>query len=247
MFYPHLAHSYVLTILRALKSPGWQKEWHVGVRAANASRKLLAFISGIPVEMRVRANTVHCAEINFLCIHKKLRSKRLAPVLIKEITRRINLQSIQQAVFTAGIVLPKPVSTCRYYHRSLDWAKLNEVGFSPLPPQSTKQRQIARFALPATTALQGLRAMEEKDVDKVLDLLKRYLARFDLAPVFTREEVVHWLLYKETAGKTQVIWTYVVEVCAFHIYVRRPNLTLSRILIPEKLPISSPSTPSNHQ
>eukprot|EP00966_Prymnesium_polylepis_P050591 1171243-Prymnesium_polylepis.1 len=26
-------------------------------------------------------------EVNFLCVHKKLRAKRLAPVLIKEITR----------------------------------------------------------------------------------------------------------------------------------------------------------------
>jgi len=30
------------------------------------------------------------ANVNFLCVHKKLRKKRLTPVLIKEITRRIN-------------------------------------------------------------------------------------------------------------------------------------------------------------
>ena len=53
-------------------------------------------------------------EINFLCVHKKLRSKRMAPVLIREITRRVNLQGIFQAVYTAGVVLPKPIATCRY-------------------------------------------------------------------------------------------------------------------------------------
>ncbi len=52
-------------------------------------------------------------EINFLCVHKKLRSKRVAPVLIREITRRVNMTGIFQAVYTAGVVLPKPVSTCR--------------------------------------------------------------------------------------------------------------------------------------
>lgn len=52
-------------------------------------------------------------EINFLCVHKKLRSKRVAPVLIREITRRVNLQGIFQAVYTAGVVLPKPIATCR--------------------------------------------------------------------------------------------------------------------------------------
>lgn len=54
-----------------------------------------------------------CVEINFLCVHKKLREKRVAPVLIREITRRVNLQGIFQAVYTAGVVLPKPVSACR--------------------------------------------------------------------------------------------------------------------------------------
>lgn len=53
-------------------------------------------------------------EINFLCVHKKLREKRVAPVLIREITRRVNLEGIFQAVYTAGVVLPKPVATCRF-------------------------------------------------------------------------------------------------------------------------------------
>ena len=73
------------------------------------------------------------AEINYLCVHKKLRTKRLAPVLIKEITRRVNLTGIWQAIYTAGVVIPKPVTTASYYHRSLNPKKLVEVGFSSLP------------------------------------------------------------------------------------------------------------------
>ena len=38
-------------------------------------------------------------EINFLCVHKRLRSKRLAPVLIREITRRVNCKGLFQARF----------------------------------------------------------------------------------------------------------------------------------------------------
>ena len=37
-------------------------------------------------------------EINFLCVHKKLRAKRLAPVLIREITRRVNITGIFQVL-----------------------------------------------------------------------------------------------------------------------------------------------------
>ncbi|KAA8576085.1 hypothetical protein EYC84_006247 [Monilinia fructicola] len=101
--------NYSKSFLRwALMSPGWQKEWHVGVRAT-ASGKLVAFISAIPVALRVRNKTLKASEVNFLCIHKKLRSKRLAPVLIKEITRRCYLEGTWQAIYTAGVVLPKPV------------------------------------------------------------------------------------------------------------------------------------------
>jgi len=193
----------------ALKSPGWRKEYHVGVRASK-SHKLVAFISGVPVSLRVRSKTLKSTEINFLCVHKKLRSKRLAPVLIQEITRRCYISGIFQAIYTAGVVLPKPVSSCRYFHRSLDWLKVYEVGFSPLPSNSTKARQITKYHLPGNTATPGLRVMQPKDVPAVLDLLERYLKRFDMAPVFDRAEVEHWLLHDDKAAE-QVIWSYVVE------------------------------------
>ena len=97
----------------ALQPPGWIKEWHTGVRVAK-SNKLVGFISAVPAHIRMYEKYKHMVEINFLCVHKKLRSKRLAPVLIREITRRVNIQGIFQAVYTAGVVLPKPVGTCRW-------------------------------------------------------------------------------------------------------------------------------------
>ena len=40
-------------IHRALMPPGWHKEWHIGVRVSS-NRKLVAFISGVPIHLRVR-------------------------------------------------------------------------------------------------------------------------------------------------------------------------------------------------
>ncbi|KAK4154243.1 acyl-CoA N-acyltransferase [Chaetomidium leptoderma] len=192
----------------SLLSPGWKKDWHVGIRSGNT---LCAFISAIPTQMRVRKNVVASAEVNFLCIHKKLRGKRLAPILIKEITRRVNLEGTWQAIYTGGIVLPRPVSTCRYYHRALNWTKLYEVGFSPCPPNSKPAYQARKFNVPENTSTRGLREMEAKDLDAVHDLLERYLKRFDLTPVWDKTEVEHWLLHKKDAPGERVIWAYVVE------------------------------------
>ena len=200
------------TLNWALKAPGWRKSWHVGVRASK-SRKLVAFISAIPVRLRVRENTIDGSEVNFLVVHKKLRSKRLAPVLIMEITRRCNVEGIYQAVFTAGVVLPKPVASCRYFHRALDWEKLYTVGFSPMPHGSTKIRQVAKYKLPDRTSTSGLRLMKDADIPAVTDLLGRYLKRVNLAQEFSEEEVKHWLLDNEADPKSakRVVWTYVVE------------------------------------
>ena len=199
----------------ALKSPGWRKEWHVGVRATK-SRKLVAFISGVPMTLRVHAKTLKSTEVNFLCVHKKLRSKRLTPLLIQEITRRSFIEGIFQAIYTAGIVLPTPISSCRYFHRSLDWLKLYEVGFTQLPSNSTKSRQITKYGLPAQTSTPGLRPMQRKDIDAVKDLLSRYLERFDMAPEYDQEEIGHWLVHDEKASIEQVVWTYVVEDPSSH-------------------------------
>jgi hypothetical protein len=43
---------FVLSI-RALMPPGWLREWHIGVRVSS-NKKLVAFISGVPIHLRVR-------------------------------------------------------------------------------------------------------------------------------------------------------------------------------------------------
>lgn len=123
----------------ALQPPRWLKDWHVGVRVAKSGR-LIAFISAIPAEIKVFERSLKVVEINFLCVHKKLRSKRLAPVLIREITRRVNLTGIFQAVYTAGVVLPKPITTCRYWHRSLNPKKLIDVSLKEAFQSSVNQK-----------------------------------------------------------------------------------------------------------
>ncbi|XP_015279230.1 PREDICTED: glycylpeptide N-tetradecanoyltransferase 2 [Gekko japonicus] len=145
-------------------------------------------------------------EINFLCVHKKLRSKRVAPVLIREITRRVNLEGIFQAVYTAGVVLPKPVATCRYWHRSLNPRKLVEVKFSHLSRNMTLQRTMKLYRLPDATKTSGLRPMERKDIKAVQELINNYLKQFNLAPVMDEEEVAHWFLPQD-----HIIDTFVVE------------------------------------
>ncbi|PFH54270.1 hypothetical protein AMATHDRAFT_135405 [Amanita thiersii Skay4041] len=205
----------------ALRPPGYHKEWHIGVRVSS-NKKLVAFISGVPMTLRVLKNTFMATEINYLCVHKKLRSKRLAPVLIKEITRQVHLKGIFQAIYTAGILIPTPISICRYFHRALNIPKLIDTKFTHVPRSMTLARMIRINKLPSTTtSTSGLREMEERDVQQVTRLFSKYMERFSMSPIFGTQEIRHQFLSGKGRGNIgdggagrregQVTWAYVVE------------------------------------
>ncbi|CAJ1340687.1 unnamed protein product [Effrenium voratum] len=202
----------------ALQPPEYLRNWHLGVRVKGGG-KLVGFITGIPAQIQVYERVIKMAEINFLCVHKKLRSKRLAPVLIKEITRRVNREDIWQAIYTAGVVLPRPVSECRYHHRSLNPKKLIEVGFSHLGARMTMARTIKLYKVPEKCQLSGMREMKKEDVARVHGLVSTYLKKFPLHPELSPAEIEHWML-----PRPGVIYCYVREnekgevtdVCSFY-------------------------------
>eukprot|EP00268_Persea_americana_P017554 TRINITY_DN1847_c0_g1_i10.p1 TRINITY_DN1847_c0_g1~~TRINITY_DN1847_c0_g1_i10.p1 ORF type:complete len:441 (+),score=70.74 TRINITY_DN1847_c0_g1_i10:288-1610(+) len=203
----------------ALRPPGYFRNWHIGVRV-KASKKLVAFISGVPARIRVRDEVVKMAEVNFLCVHKKLRSKRLAPVMIKEVTRRVHLENMWQAAYTAGVVLPTPVTTCQYWHRSLNPKKLIDVQFSRLGARMTMSRTIKLYKLPGSTATPGMRKMELRDVPAVTRLLRNYLSQFVVAPDFDEDDVEHWLLPTENVVDSFLVESpethEITDFCSFY-------------------------------
>jgi glycylpeptide N-tetradecanoyltransferase len=167
-------------------------------------------------------------EINFLCVHKKLRSKRLAPVLIKEVTRRVNRRDIWQAVYTAGVEIPQPISSATYWHRSLNPKMLIDIGFSHLRPKWTMQMTVKFYALPdvrnaSYTIHQslvfsqnyfinvqkpktpGLRQMVEADVPQVCQLVTTMLKKYPLVVEFNEEEIKHWLFPVKDVVETWVV------------------------------------------
>ncbi|XP_005089639.1 glycylpeptide N-tetradecanoyltransferase 2 [Aplysia californica] len=189
----------------ALQPPGWLREWHCGVRVVK-SKKLVGFISAVPAHIKIYDRSKKMVEINFLCVHKKLRAKRVAPVLIKEITRRVHQQGLFQAVYTAGVVLPKPVASCRYWHRSLNPRKLIEVKFSHLSRNMTMQRTLKLYKLPDSPKTPGFRELTPADVPEAFKLLSQFMLRYKLIPLFSEEEFRHWFI-----PRPGIINSFVVE------------------------------------
>ncbi|KAF7666603.1 hypothetical protein LDENG_00100340 [Lucifuga dentata] len=189
----------------ALRPPNWQAKWHCGVRV-DTNKKLVGFIAAVPAGVHVYDMEKQMAQVKFLCVHKKLRLKRMSPVLIREITRQVKQQGIYQAVYTAGIVLPTPISSCRCWHRPLKPRKLMEVNYPGLKQSMTLQRALRFNCLPEVTKTTGLRPMTKGDVLQIHLLLQENFHKFHLSPNLSPQEAEHWLLPREN-----VIDTYVVE------------------------------------
>jgi glycylpeptide N-tetradecanoyltransferase len=156
--------------------------------------------------MNVYGKDYKMAEINFLCVHKKLRAHRIAPVLIKEVTRRVNLKGIWQAIYTAGVQIPTPISTAKYYHRNLNFKKLVDVGFTSSKPGVSKAIQTKLYKLPAETQIKGIRPMVKKDAKAVHELLSEHVTQFKVHMQWSYEEVL-----KHLKPRDGVIYSYVVE------------------------------------
>jgi glycylpeptide N-tetradecanoyltransferase len=197
---------YSIPFLRwALTPEGFIQDWHVGV-AVKGKKKLVGFITGIPANVNVYGTTLRMAEINFLCVFKKYRTNRLAPVLIKEITRRVNVTGGWQAIYTAGVVLPSPIAQARYYHRSLNPVKLVEIGFTRFSQNLNKARAQKLYRLPENPMIPGIREFRVQDSSLVHRLLMDYLQRFSLHVEFTEAEIRHFFSPRE-----DVIYSYVIE------------------------------------
>ena len=190
----------------ALSVPNQKKEFIFGVRYDKGTKPLVAFISAIPITISLLTITYDCVEINFLCVHKKLRNLRLAPVLIREITRRVNLNGIYYALYTTGIKQSMPFATCTYYHRPLNTKKLIEIEFLGLDKKMTMANTVKLHRLSQVITNTILRPLKKEDCISACVLLNNYLQKFKLYMHFSLEEFEYWFLTNEN-----IVVCYVLE------------------------------------
>uniref|UniRef100_A0A6B2G5K1 Glycylpeptide N-tetradecanoyltransferase n=1 Tax=Myxobolus squamalis TaxID=59785 RepID=A0A6B2G5K1_MYXSQ len=152
----------------------------------NRTGKLIASIVATPDNLNIGGKKLKVVFVDFLCIAKEFRSKRLSPVLIKEITRLSNLRGIFQALHTGAIVLPTCVASPAYFHRFLNPKKLLTSGFSTLPDNMKLSLYCKIHKTPSKLSTPGFREMKISDVKHVTKLLNDYQQKFRLAKIFKK-------------------------------------------------------------
>lgn len=73
-----------------VQTPNYIKDLHVSVRNSK-TKKTMATIVGVPKKLVIFGKNIKVAEINFLAVHRSLRNKRMAQIMIQEMMRRKRL------------------------------------------------------------------------------------------------------------------------------------------------------------
>ena len=86
-------------------------------------------------------------EVNFLAVHRSLRAKRMAQVVISEMMRRKRKLGFPQAFYTSGHSMPTPFCTIHYMNRFINCEKLVDIGYVPLPKDKGMKDFISMMKL----------------------------------------------------------------------------------------------------
>src|SRR6056300_194516 len=164
----------------------------------DAKNKLVGYITAAPSVAVCRGKDVRVVVINLLCVHKKSRSRGLAPLLIREATRRAVSRGISQALYTAVAKLPGAVTGATYWHRILNVESARVCGFftSARPVRNALDVRGRSF----------MREMREEDVAHVQRMLYVHGTQFALSlspteayarSLLPRRGVVHSFISEE--------------------------------------------------
>jgi len=97
----------------------------------------LGFIGGTTFKSVINKETIKTGEVSLLTVHSKLRNKRLAPILIKEIQRRFNLAGVWQGMFCTKIPNPGQYAVNTFLARPLNVKRMSQQEFLVKDAKST--------------------------------------------------------------------------------------------------------------
>lgn len=199
-----------------LGSPSVYPEWNLGLFDGS---ELVGFISAAAINIKIKEEHPKTAVVNFLCIHKEYRKRRLAPALIKEITKRVNEKGIYTALFTSGDKLPYIFTRSRYYHRILKEEGLVESGFCN-PDDVEKISECANI-LQDSAAVQYRRAAEEELPD-IYEMYCNKYRRLDISAAFTYDQFKYYVYGREgltnlliSSDKTEFVSMFFMSTKSF--------------------------------
>lgn len=168
----------------SLLLPFNKKDFNIGIYH---KQKLIGTIFGVPIKINSFGKEIITLDINFLCVNKMYRDKRLSPVLIKEISRRAVYNNIYTGYYTTYLDLPNKLSTCNYYQKPLNVKKLLDIDYMDNPKRIPEKLFIRKYKILSNTTI-NIRKIEKKDLQECYNKFNLYNKQYKLYPIYTIDE-----------------------------------------------------------
>ena len=173
----------------------------IGIKYNN---KLVGIIFCIPIQISVYNNIIRSGEINFLCIHKILRNKNIAPLLIKELTRRANLIGIYQGFYTGSLNLPNNLCNGKYYHRNINVKRLLDADFIDKLDKMSIDTLKKIYKIRKELSI-NIRKLEEKDIDECYKKYNNFIKKYNIYRIFSKDEFINTFLRNDKVCESFVV------------------------------------------
>lgn len=165
----------------------------------NIAERIVGFIYGKERHIVVGEKEMKLLGVNYFCLHTEHRKLGLAPVLIKEITRRAHQKNTTVAIFTGAKGFQFSFCRLQYFHRPINVLKLAELDFIP-----TYMNRYGRFRV--EKPIKKMRPMRVEDVDGLLAIYNKECRNYEVYEIIDRNTFLHNFLPRK-----DVIYTYVVD------------------------------------
>jgi hypothetical protein len=145
------------------------------------NEELVGFICGKKINVSLFGKKTLMAEIDFLCVKKGERNKKLCPLLINKIKKEFNDININEAIFTSEHNYPNKVTHCDYYIRFINTQKLIDINYINYVDEK-------HFELPKIKGTKTL--IKITNYIECLNLYNKYYQKFDCYELFDENSFI---------------------------------------------------------
>lgn len=164
----------------------------------------------------------NCPEVKHVCVHRKLRGKKLVTRLFRELTRRYRLQGFDKGFYGSNRYLPKPFFQSKQFSRAINPKILMNTGY--LRPEKVTLEDLERvYYLPKKFILnkkakEKFVRMEEEHCPQAYEKLCAYFKKFNVHPVWTYEEFKEHFMGHSHVYAYVMIWEEeVIDFVSFYV------------------------------
>lgn len=182
---------------------------------------LVGYVLAREHTLSLRGRPYSIVSVNFLCLSKENRSKNLAPLMIREITRIANANGIHQAIFTAEKDHGFSILGARYYHYPLNGTVLARGGIIDRADE-TIPVPVCRPETKVATECTAVRALYERMSEQYV--VHEIFGTEDFLQTFQGRDGVLQTIYNDTTREFASFYSVSTKCLAQNISIRRSYL-----------------------